>query len=140
MDVKQFKTLKDELNQKLYTGFRNLVQGGDIATTIHDDLENLELSILQEKADSRGNTVVIETNFYYNIYKPASMSCKLNNRTLLGSAKGDVLGIVSDYSQIDLETMNLLRDYFYQFALDNDLITEEKGEGVGVDSKKENTP
>jgi hypothetical protein len=132
MDAKQFKDFKEQLNNKLYTSFRDLIQGGSITTSIQDDLENLQLTIFQEKQDVNNNTILIESVFSYNIGNPDNLNGKLNNRIVLRTSNESVVGTLSDYSQIDLFTMNLLKDHFYQFAKENELLnTNEEGVGSG---------
>ena len=138
MDVKQFKDLKDQLNQKLYTMFRDLVQGGEIKTTVQDDMENLQLIIFQEKQDANTNTILIESIFYFNVLNPDNLNCKLNNRTVLFSPNGGVVGTLSDYSQIDLQTITLIRSKFIEFAKANNLI-EDEGVGAGGDINVDST-
>lgn len=139
MDVKQFRDLKENLNQKLYTVFRDLIQGGTIQTTVHDDLENLELLIMQEKKEANNNSLLIETTFYYNTKMPDNLNAKLNSRVVLISPGQQIVGVLSDYSQIDLATISILRDQFYKFSTDNNLIDEPNGEGVGQGKDDEPT-
>jgi hypothetical protein len=139
MDVKQFKDLKDNLNQKLYTMFRDLVQGGEIQTLVQDDLEKMRLTIVQEKQDASNNSILIESIFYFNILDADNINCKLNNRTVLLSPNGGIVGTVSDYSQIDLETIVLVKEKFIEFAKLNKLI-EDDAVGVGDQNDAKTTP
>lgn len=139
MDVKVFKNLKDSLNQKLYTTFRDLVQGGDVQTSIQDDLERMQLTIVQEKVDNNNNTILIESIFYFNIPDPENINCKLNNRTILMSPNGGIVGSISDYSQIDLQTILLIKEKFIEFAKLNKLI-EDDAVGVGNQNDTTTTP
>jgi hypothetical protein len=139
MDVKQFKELKENLNQKLYTVFRGLIQGGTVQTVVHDDLENLELVIIQEKKELNNNNLIVETKFYYNIKIPDNLKAKLNSRIVLISPGEQITGVLSDYSQIDLDTISVLREHFYNFAVENNLIDEPNGAGVGRDERDKPT-
>jgi hypothetical protein len=126
MDIKQFKNLKDSLNDKLYMTFRDFIQGGTIKTNVQDNLENLDLLILQEIPSGDFNLVIIETTFSFNTKNPSNILGKFNNRTIAKNNEGTVMGTFSDYSRIDLETMSLIKDQFYNFAIENDLIELDK--------------
>lgn len=135
MDAKKFKDFKEQLNQTLYTEFRNLVQGGSVATSIQDDLEHLQVIITQEKKDANNNLVLIESVFNYNVLERENVIGKLNNRVILHAPNASVVGTISDYSQIDLQTLTLLRDQFYKFAQENNLMDKnEEGVGSGEDN------
>jgi hypothetical protein len=139
MDVKQVKDLKENLNQELYRMFRDFIQGGTIKTMIHDDFENLELSVLQEKPNGEQHLTLVETVFYFNVKEPNNINCKLNNRTLLTASNKVVSGIISDYSLIDLETMQIVKDLFVSFAQTKNLIEDNDGDGVGHNELEETT-
>jgi hypothetical protein len=138
MDAKQFKDFKEQLNQKLYTSFRDLIQGGSITTSIQDDLENLQLIIFQEKNDANNNLILIESVFHYTVSSPDNLNGKLNNRVVLRAPNESIVGTLSDYSQIDLFTMNLLKNHFYQFAKENELLNIIE-EGVGSGGNDDST-
>ena len=139
MDVKQFKNLKDELNQKLYTMFRDIIQGGTISTSIKDDMEYLELVIIQEKRNSEFNTAITETVFSFNVNNAGNLNSKSNNRSILHNDQSAIIGILSDYTQMDLETLALLHNKFYEFALEHELMGDITG-GVGPNTENDTTP
>jgi hypothetical protein len=126
MDVKQFKNLKENLNDKLYTTFRDLIQGGTIETDIQDNLENLELLIIQETPNGESNLSIIETVFAFDTKSPNNIYAKFNNRTVIRNKENVVMGTFSDYARIDLETMHLIKNKFYEFAIEHELIELDK--------------
>jgi hypothetical protein len=57
---------------------------------------------------------------------------------VLFSPNGGVVGTLSDYSQIDLQTITLIRSKFIEFAKANNLI-EDEGVGAGGDINVDST-
>lgn len=135
MGIKELKEIKGKLALQLTELLQTLIGGATIETVVSDDLETLQAVITSQIEKDTGTTVHITNILTFNVNNPKNIMFSGSNRTVLKTEAKDVAGIVANNTQIDLFTLENLKNMIYQFCVDNDLIeTETKNQqdaGVG---------
>lgn len=135
MGIKELKEIKNKLASELTTALQALIGSATIESVISDDLEILQAVISSQIEKDVGTTVHVVNILTFNVNNPQNITFSGSNRTILKNEAKDVAGIVGNSTQIDLFTLAALREQFYQFCVDNELIEtiQQEGAGVGYD-------
>jgi hypothetical protein len=135
MGIKELKEMKSKLALQLTELLQTLISGATIETVVSDDLETLQAVITSQIEKDTGTTVHITNLLTFNVNNPKNIMFSGSNRTVLKTEAKDVAGIVANNTQIDLLTLESLKNTMYQFCIDHDLVDVEiennKDAGVG---------
>lgn len=135
MGIKELKEMKGKLASKLTELLQTLIGNATIESVVSDDLETLQAVITSQIEKDTGTTVHITNILTFNVNNPKNIMFSGSNRTVLKTEAQDVAGIVANNTQIDLFTLESLKDKIYRFCVDHDLIDihieNKKDAGVG---------
>jgi hypothetical protein len=136
MGIKQIKELKKELEDKLHQTMSALISDAKIVAEISDNLEVLRIGIMKQQDKDVSTQWKTENYITYNINDKDNVTFQGTNITTVFNNQGNVVGVLTNNSQIDLNTLYTLQQTLYKFAVNHELIelnNEEVGDGVGAE-------
>lgn len=121
MSVKELKTFKETIIQKLKATMESLISGPTISVNLSDDLERLYVSMLTERKNQDDTVAFTENNFIFNVKTSNNLVFQGSNKTILYK-DNRLSGVLTDNVQIDLITLYTIQQTIYNFAKENELI------------------
>jgi hypothetical protein len=121
MSVKELKTFKETIIQKLKATIENLISGPTVSVNVSDDLERLYVSMLTERKNQDATISFTENNFIFDIKTANNIVFQGSNKTMVYK-DNKLSGILTDNVQIDLITLYTIQQTIYNFAQANELI------------------
>jgi hypothetical protein len=125
MDIKQIKEIKNQLISNLKESLENLISGADIEAAISDNMEILQATIKTVVPKDSSTTVYITNLLTFNINNPDNIMFSGSNRTVLKTNSEEIAGVVANNTQIDLLSLNSIKDLIYTFCLEHSLIDKD---------------
>jgi hypothetical protein len=136
MGVKELKTLKEQLNLNLTERLKKLIGNSNIESLISDDLETIDIIISSRIEKDIGTTIQVDNKLSYNVKSSHNILFSGSNNTILKTDKQVIVGVVANSSQVDLSTLEFLKNEIYQFCIENELLDPDsmpaKDAGVGT--------
>jgi hypothetical protein len=121
MGIKELKSLKEEIIQKLKTVLEGLISGPKISVNVSDDLERLYISMLTERKNADSTMSFTENNFVFDVKNSNNLIFQGSNKTMIYKDT-KLSGMLVDNVQIDLITLYTIQQAIYNFAKENELI------------------
>jgi len=136
MSVKELKTFKETIIQKLKATIENLISGPTVSVNVSDDLERLYVSMLTERKNQDATISFTENNFIFDIKEANNIVFQGSNKTMVYK-DNKLSGILTDNVQIDLITLHTIQQTIYNFAQANELIDlDSKETAATVDNNQ----